>query len=118
MWIRMKAHKGSPYRDSVYLQFDDSIDEKRTERYRIGKPAYSKERMSDMDLILTGHTHGGQVKIPFYGPLTTMTSFRKKYVAGLYSVGNSILYVSRGYGYSVYPIRLFCPPEITVFNFQ
>lgn len=118
VWMRMKAFRGSPQHDSVYLQFSDSLDEQGKKRYRIGLPACSKERMSDMDLILAGHTHGGQIKIPFHGPLATMTSTGDRYVSGLYHVGKSILYVSRGVGYSAVPLRLFCPPEITVFEFQ
>ena len=118
VWIRMKAHNGSPFNDSVYLQFDDSIDEHGNARYRINEPAYSKERMSDVDLILTGHTHGGQIRLPLYGPLATMTAMGKKYASGLYRIGKSILYVSRGFGTSVIPVRFFCPPEVTVFTFN
>ena len=72
----------------------------------------------DMDLILSGHTHGGQVRIPLLGPLTTMTSIGKKFVSGMYREGGSLVYVSRGFGTSAFPIRLFCRPEITVFNFE
>jgi len=118
VWMRMRAYKGSPLNDSVYLQFSDSADNHGRERYRIGKPAYSKDRMNDVDLILTGHTHGGQIKIPFYGPVITMTSVGEEYISGLYHVGKSVLYISRGIGWSAVPIRLFCPPEITVFEFQ
>jgi predicted MPP superfamily phosphohydrolase len=117
-WMRMKAYNGSPKNDSVYLQFSDSIDRHGTERYRIGKPACAKDRVGEVDLILTGHTHGGQIRIPFYGPITTMTSMGKRYDAGLHRLGTSVLYVSRGIGYSVLPLRLFCPPEITVFTFS
>ena len=116
VWIRLKANNGSPQNDSVYLQFSHSIDKNGKEKYRIGKPAYSKDRMNDVDLILTGHTHGGQIRIPFLGPIQTMTSIGKKYAAGLHRFGESMVYVSRGVGTSVLPIRLFCPPEITVFN--
>ncbi len=118
VWIRMKAFNGSPKNDSIYLQFSVSVDKYGRERYHIGKPAHSKDRMSDVDLILTGHTHGGQIRIPFYGPVTTKTSIGRRYAAGLHRFGKSILYVSRGIGYSTLPIRLFCPPEITVFSFQ
>jgi hypothetical protein len=118
VWIRMRALTGSPLKDSVYLQFSDSVDINGNERYRIGKPAYAKDKLSDVDLILAGHTHGGQIRIPFYGPFFTMTSMDKKYAAGLHRFDKSLLYVSRGIGTSVLPMRLFCPPEITVFTFQ
>jgi len=116
VWIRMKAYKGSPLHDSVYLQFSDSLDDRGRERYRIGKPAYSKERLAEVDLILTGHTHGGQVRLPFLKPFATMAALGPKYVSGMYDVGKSKLYVSRGVGYSLLPVRTFCPPEVTVFE--
>jgi predicted MPP superfamily phosphohydrolase len=117
VWIRMKAHKGSPLHDSVYLQFSDSVDERGKERYRIGKPACSKERLADVDLILTGHTHGGQIRVPFMPPFATMASLGHRYISGMYRVGKSRLYVSRGVGCSVLPVRTFCAPEVTVFEF-
>jgi predicted MPP superfamily phosphohydrolase len=118
VWIRMRAFNGSLMNDSVYLQFSDAVDENGRERYCINKSARGKDQIEGIDLILTGHTHGGQIRLPFYGPLATMTSIGKKYVSGLHRVGTTSLYVSRGVGTSVLPIRLFCPPEITVFQFH
>jgi predicted MPP superfamily phosphohydrolase len=68
----------------------------------------------DIDLILAGHTHGGQV-IPFkLGDFRlTFATFVSKYIAGLYNIGKSNMYVSRGLGTVGLPIRLNCPPEIT-----
>jgi predicted MPP superfamily phosphohydrolase len=64
----------------------------------------------------SGHSHGGQVRLPFYGPVVT-PELAKKYVDGLYEIGESKmpLYVNRGIGSTQMPIRLFCRPEITVF---
>jgi hypothetical protein len=118
LWMRMKAFRGSPNNDSVYSQFSDVVDESGRERYRIGRPAHAKSRLKDVNLILVGHTHGGQVRIPFYGPLETMTSIGKQYTAGLYRWGEALIYVSRGVGTSHIPIRFLCPPEISVFEFR
>lgn len=118
VWIRLKAYRGDPLHDSVYVQFDDSVDNWGRPRYRIGRPAQAKARLGEMAVILAGHTHGGQVRFPFLGPHTTMTAVGRKYLAGPYQVGASLLYVSRGIGWSAYPVRLFCPPEITVFRFD
>jgi len=117
VWVRLKAYRGDPLHDSVYVQFSDSVDTGGRPRYRIGRPAQAKARLGEMAVILAGHTHGGQVRFPFLGPHTTMTAVGKKYLAGPYQVGASLLYVSRGIGWSAYPVRLFCPPEITVFRF-
>jgi predicted MPP superfamily phosphohydrolase len=70
-----------------------------------------------VDLYFAGHTHGGQVRIPFFGAIATMSKFDKKYEMGAYQVGQTLLYVSRGVGFEPAPaprIRLFCRPEIAV----
>lgn len=66
------------------------------------------------DLYLCGHTHGGQVRIPFWGAITTKSRTGKKYEAGLYSAGDMFIHTSRGLG--MYPprVRFFCRPEITL----
>ncbi len=51
-----------------------------------------------VDLYLCGHTHGGQVCLPWYGALITFSKFGKKYESGLYRVGETMLYVNRGLG--------------------
>ncbi len=68
-----------------------------------------------VDLILAGHTHGGQVVIPFIGPLVVpLPREYREYVAGLYKVDNTLMYVSRGIGTSILPVRFMSPPEIVV----
>ena len=72
-----------------------------------------------IDLYLCGHTHGGQVALPFYGALMTLSKFGKKYESGLYIVGGTRLYVSRGIGRDAWPgpkMRFLARPEITVFD--
>ncbi|HEX8820155.1 MAG TPA: metallophosphoesterase [Archangium sp.] len=70
------------------------------------------------DLYLAGHTHGGQVRLPFYGAVLTMSRFDKKYEMGLYVVGQTPLFVSRGVGAEphVPRIRFLCRPEIAVID--
>jgi uncharacterized protein len=64
--------------------------------------------------LLCGHTHGGQVRIPFLGaPYLPVHS--RKYDAGLFRVGDQRLYVNRGLGY-LHQFRFNCRPEITVFT--
>lgn len=73
--------------------------------------------LTGVDLYLAGHTHGGQVRLPFYGALITYSAFEKKYEMGRYDVNGTTLYVSRGLGLegSYAPrVRFFCPPEIVV----
>ncbi|HEX4574475.1 MAG TPA: metallophosphoesterase [Gemmatimonadales bacterium] len=64
--------------------------------------------------ILTGHTHGGQIRLPFYTPYVPVGSGR--FLAGWYHDTFAPLYVSRGIGTVFLPARLFCPPELPVFT--
>ena len=67
-------------------------------------------------LQISGHSHGGQVQIPFIGPLIT-PPHAKKYYEGLYEINERFsLYVNRGLGTTRIPYRLLCRPEITVFD--
>ena len=66
------------------------------------------------DLILSGHTHGGQIVFAkFAGVNLSIAATVNKYIDGLYRSGDSQMYVSRGIGTVGLPIRLNCPPEIT-----
>jgi len=67
------------------------------------------------DLILAGHSHGGQVRLPFYGSLIHI-SHTGKYDLGLYQTLSGPMYVNPGLGWFHLPIRFNCRPEITVFE--
>jgi len=72
-----------------------------------------------IDLYLCGHTHGGQVAMPWYGALITLSKFGKKYESGMYRVGDTTLYVNRGLGLEPRPapqVRFLARPEIAVFD--
>jgi predicted MPP superfamily phosphohydrolase len=69
-------------------------------------------RGSLVDVMLSGHSHGGQVRLPFVGPLV-LPPMGRKYVAGLFRFNQMQLYVNRGIGTVGLPFRLNCPPEIT-----
>ncbi len=68
-------------------------------------------------LVLSGHTHGGQVRLPFMRPLV-LPPMGEKYVEGLFHFGPTQLYVNRGIGTTGLPFRLNCPPEITDITLQ
>ena len=69
---------------------------------------------SRLDLMLSGHTHGGQAHLPFIGPPYVPSQFGFRYLAGHIRDGDRQLYVSRGVGAITAPIRWGCPPEITL----
>jgi len=68
-------------------------------------------------LMLSGHTHGGQVRLPFFGALE-LPVWGRKYVEGAFRFGSMQLYVNRGIGTIGVPFRLNCPPEITLHTFR
>ena len=73
----------------------------------------------NVDLYLAGHTHGGQIALPFYGAVLTFSKFGKKYESGLYRVGKTDLYVNRGVGMeggTAPRARFFARPEIAIFD--
>lgn len=72
---------------------------------------------SSIGLMLSGHTHGGQVRIPFVGALQLPPGGRK-YVQGLFRLGSMQLYVNRGIGTVGVPFRFQCPPEISAFTLR
>lgn len=72
-----------------------------------------------MNLYLSGHTHGGQVRLPIYGALVTFSDFGKRYEMGMYEEFGTTLYVTRGLGMegTVAPrVRFLAPPEVVVID--
>ncbi|MDF2904456.1 MAG: metallophosphoesterase [Bacillus sp. (in: firmicutes)] len=72
-----------------------------------------------IELQLSGHSHGGQIKIPFFGALVT-PPFAEKYTEGFYEIKNQsqklTLYVNRGIGTTRLPYRFLSHPELTIFQ--
>jgi predicted MPP superfamily phosphohydrolase len=85
-------------------------------------PDYLEEASrAGYDLVLSGHTHGGQVRIPGFGAIITMSRFGRRFQAGLYVQGDTRMYVNRGLGLEggMAPrIRLFCRPEVAVLDLE
>lgn len=76
-------------------------------------------REMDADLILSGHAHGGQVRLPFIGGLYAPDQgLFPVYDGGLYDLGDQFLVVSRGLGNSLFPLRVNNPPEIVLITLE
>lgn len=80
-------------------------------------PEIIRDRLDpQIRLILTGHTHGGQICLPGgFAPYTNMR-LPRRYVTGRHQVDGAVLYVSRGIGSTRLPLRYNCPPEVTLFT--
>jgi hypothetical protein len=70
-----------------------------------------------IDLQLSGHSHGGQIRFPLLPPLY-LPQLAKKYVLGTYQIGVLTLYTNAGLGTMGIPMRLNCPPEITLLTLR
>ena len=69
-------------------------------------------------LTLSGHTHGGQLGVPFFAKRWNLARVITRFTTGLYQDGAATLYVTRGLGTTGVPIRLLVPPEITVLTLR
>jgi predicted MPP superfamily phosphohydrolase len=67
-----------------------------------------------LDLVMAGHTHGGLVRLPGFGALTTSTNLGRRYDAGLFDFQGIPLYITAGVGPKIVPVRFLDPPEITL----
>jgi predicted MPP superfamily phosphohydrolase len=83
----------------------------------VHEPDIADKLASDPRIAMqfSGHTHGGQVRVPGIGALR-LPSWGKVYQAGFYDVGNLKLHVNRGIGTVTYHVRFLCPPEIACFD--
>ncbi len=70
----------------------------------------------NVDLCLCGHTHAGQIRLPYIGPLFTHSRVSRRYASGLWQHGATTGYTSSGAGSSGIPVRFNCPPEVVVFT--
>lgn len=79
---------------------------------------YKRAAHSDFNLMLCGHTHGGQICLPGGFPLMTNARCHRRYCSGSWNYHNMIGYTSRGTGVSVVDVRFNCTPEITLHHLR
>jgi uncharacterized protein len=125
--ISVLENRGTLVRDDLFLAGLDDVGEGEPDMAAAleGRPegaacllaAHNPEVLSVVPpvvgLTLCGHTHGGQVNLPGIGPLVKASHYTQRLVRG-WSRQRALGYVSRGLGVSLLPIRLNCPPELTV----
>lgn len=69
-------------------------------------------------LLLAGHTHGGQIVLPGVRGLASASKYGSHFLGGRYAVGRGEMYVTRGVGAVMLPVRIGCPPEIVIVTVQ
>lgn len=65
-----------------------------------------------VELVLCGHTHGGQIRLPVIGAVFTQSRVGRRYAWGLARKGRTLIYTTCGVGWALVPIRINCPPEV------
>lgn len=75
-------------------------------------------RRPSVRLVLAGHTHGGQVRLPMIGALHVPSRYGTRFAWGLYRIGETTYYVNPGIGMSHLPVRFLCRPELTVMTLR
>ncbi|MFC2145050.1 metallophosphoesterase [Actinomycetota bacterium] len=69
----------------------------------------------DVDIVFSGHTHGGQVRLPLIGAIISGCRIKTRFASGLFYLQKMVLYISRGLGEGKYSqFRLYCPPEASI----
>ncbi|MBC8107208.1 MAG: metallophosphoesterase [Anaerolineae bacterium] len=74
--------------------------------------------LAQSDIILSGHTHGGQICLPGGAPIIRHTALPRKYVTGIHRFGDTWMVIGRGFGFATWQIRLFCPAEVIELNLR
>lgn len=103
--------------DFPWGSFREKVPEGETAIVLAHRPAEVKQAaIVGAEMVFSGDTHGAQLGVP---ALHRFSSYARRgpYIAGLYRVKGTLLYVSRGTGWKARPMRLFCRPELTVFRF-
>lgn len=110
---------GSPY-FNVKLLEEDKLNCIASHSVDPVVDAMPKNNFSGKQLFLCGHSHGGQIRLPFFGALITSTKYWKLFEYGHYHLPrkNIDLIASSGVGRTRLPFRLFCEPELVVINFK
>ena len=125
---REKARDPMELAEFFINEYEQDVDAMRLAQATVGLPvdtftlllyhspdliAHAAEQQ--IDLYLGGHTHGGQLRLPFYGAMFTSSMYGKQYEAGLFEKGDTRMYISRGVGFEgggMPRARFLCRPEI------
>ena len=100
----------------IHVKLNEILDQDYFNIVLSHRPEHFKQYVSvGADLVLSGHAHGGQFRIPFIGGLVSPNQgFFPNYSEGLYHSNNTDMVVSRGLGNSIIPIRINNPPELVI----
>jgi hypothetical protein len=106
-------------KDDLQSVIDQIPDEKSSVILLAHEPDFAdiSAKSGKFDMQISGHTHGGQICLPFLGNLY-LPRLGRKYPSGKYHIDKMVLYTNRGLGTSWLKLRYNCPPEISVFTLR
>lgn len=110
-----------PHKDSLILANLVNEDMMNILLYHSPDLIYEINKENKINLMLSGHTHGGQVRLPLFGALFTGSLYGRKLQSGLYKIHDTLLYISRGIGLEglgAPRVRFLCPPEIVEWKIE
>ena len=108
-----EALLGNPDPEAVEAQFSPVA----VNILLLHEPDYIEQFKTMPQLAVAGHSHGGQIQLPFFGPLIT-TAYAEKYTDGAYPLDKTLLYVNTGLGTTKLPMRFAVPPVITFYQLE
>lgn len=73
----------------------------------------TRAQQNNYALLMAGHTHGGQVRVPFFGKTYSASDLETPFISGQYKEGDLFINVNEGLGFTLAPVRYNVPPSIT-----
>jgi predicted MPP superfamily phosphohydrolase len=109
-----EIYRGTPDLEAAFGGIDPQ-----TPRIGVSHHPDIVDRLEDrrVDLLLCGHTHGGQIRFPFFGSVVVPSRHEARYASGFHRAGEVLMYVSRGVG-AIPPLRILCRPEVATFTLK
>lgn len=112
-FARSTSAKGTPGPPTILLAHSPTLGRRNALRAAGEKYLIKLAARKNIDLVLCGHTHGGQIRLPLIGALFVPgQGLFPRYVHGVYSSGPTRMYITSGLGTTHLPVRFLCPPEV------
>ena len=107
-----EVYRGEPDLDAAFAQTEPRVPTLGVSHHPDIIDLLEERRL---DLLVCGHTHGGQIRFPFFGSVVVPSRHEARYASGFHRVGDVLMYVSRGVG-AIPPLRILCRPEVATFT--